>query len=43
VTWPSREELKGSTKVVLVATFIMMLYLFVIDRILTFLLNLVIR
>ena len=32
VTWPSREELKESTVVVLVATFIVMLYLFLVDR-----------
>jgi len=32
VTWPSREELKESTMVVVVATFIVMLYLFMVDR-----------
>lgn len=41
VTWPSREELKDSTTVVIIATIIIMLYLFVIDRILTVLLGLV--
>ena len=39
VTWPSREELKESTVVVLVATFIVMLYLFVVDRALVLVLN----
>jgi preprotein translocase subunit SecE len=39
VTWPSRNELKDSTFVVIVATFIIMLYLFLVDRILSFALN----
>ena len=39
VTWPTRQELTDSTRVVIVATLIIMLYLFVVDRILTFLLN----
>lgn len=42
VTWPSRDELKDSTVVVLVSTIIVMLYLFVVDRILSFLLDFVI-
>ena len=41
VTWPSREELRESTTVVLGATAVVMLYLFVVDRVLTFLLDLV--
>jgi len=39
VTWPSRDELKESTMVVLVATSIVMLYLFLVDRALIFVLN----
>jgi preprotein translocase SecE subunit len=43
VTWPTRETLRDSTKVVLAATTISMLFLFVVDRILTITLGLVIR
>ena len=43
VTWPSRSELKESTIVVIVATFIIMLYLFIVDRILSFGLSLFVR
>jgi preprotein translocase subunit SecE len=43
VTWPSREELIESTRVVIVASFIVMLYLFVVDRVLTVLLGIFIR
>ena len=32
VTWPSRQELIESTQVVVVATFIVMIFLFVVDR-----------
>ena len=39
VTWPSRDELKDSTSVVLVATFIVMIYLFVVDRVLIMILD----
>jgi len=35
VTWPTRSELIESTRVVIVATFIVMIYLFVVDRALT--------
>ena len=35
VSWPNREELQESTGVVMVAATIVMLYLFVVDRILT--------
>ena len=35
VTWPTREELKGSTKIVIIATFIVTLFIGVIDQILT--------
>jgi preprotein translocase subunit SecE len=35
VTWPSRAELIESTRVVIVATLVIMLYLFVVDRILS--------
>ncbi len=43
VTWPTRDELRDSARVVILATFLVMLYLFVVDRILTFLLGFVIR
>lgn len=35
VTWPTREELKGSTKIVIIATFVVTLFIGVIDQILT--------
>ncbi len=34
VTWPSKDELKESTVVVIVATIIVTVFIFVIDRIL---------
>ncbi|MCP5067031.1 MAG: preprotein translocase subunit SecE [bacterium] len=34
VTWPTRDELKESTVVVIVATIIVTVFIFVIDRIL---------
>ena len=40
VTWPSRGELKDSTTVVIVATFFIMIYLFVVDRALSLALGL---
>jgi preprotein translocase subunit SecE len=43
VTWPTRQELIESTRVVIVATFVVMVYLFVVDRILTLLLGLFYR
>jgi preprotein translocase subunit SecE len=43
VTWPSREELIESTRVVIIATFVVMVYLFVVDRVLTVLLGVFIR
>ena len=33
VTWPTRNELRESTMVVIVATFIVTIFIFVIDRI----------
>jgi len=39
VTWPTREELMESTRVVCVATFVLMMYLFLVDRALTLLLD----
>jgi preprotein translocase SecE subunit len=39
VTWPTREELMESTRVVIVATFVLMMYLFLVDRALTFILD----
>jgi preprotein translocase subunit SecE len=43
VTWPSRQELVESTQVVVVATFIVMIFLFVVDRFFGFLLGLFMR
>ncbi|HYV50497.1 MAG TPA: preprotein translocase subunit SecE [Dongiaceae bacterium] len=43
VTWPSRQELVESTQVVVVATFIVMIFLFVVDRTFQFLLGLFMR
>ena len=35
VTWPTREELKGSTKIVIIATFVVTLFVGFVDQILT--------
>jgi len=35
VTWPTRQELKESTKVVIVATFVVTVFIGIIDQILT--------
>ena len=43
VTWPSRQELIESTQVVVVATFFVMIFLFVVDRSFGFLLELFMR
>jgi preprotein translocase subunit SecE len=43
VTWPSRQELIESTQVVVVATFFVMIFLFVVDRTFSFLLGLFMR
>ena len=43
VTWPSREELMESTRVVIVASFVVMLYLFVVDRVLTLILDIFLK
>ncbi len=43
VTWPSRQELRDSTLVVIVATLIIMIYLFVVDRALSLILGFFIR
>ena len=43
VTWPSRQELVESTQVVVVATFIVMIFLFVVDRSFQLLLGLFMR
>ena len=37
VTWPTRDELKESTKIVIVATFIVTIFIGVIDQILVLL------
>ncbi len=36
VTWPTRDELKESTKLVIIATFIVTLFVGFIDQVLTF-------
>ena len=41
VSWPTWEELKGSTYVVLTLSFILILFLFVVDFILAKILNIV--
>jgi len=43
VTWPSREELVESTRVVIVASLVLMIYLFVVDRVLTIILNIFLK
>ena len=35
VTWPTRDELKESTKIVIVATFVVTIFIGIIDQILT--------
>jgi preprotein translocase subunit SecE len=35
VTWPTREELKESTKLVIIATFVVTLFIGIIDQVLT--------
>ncbi|MCK4539258.1 MAG: preprotein translocase subunit SecE [Candidatus Krumholzibacteria bacterium] len=35
VTWPTRDELKESTKLVIIATFVVTLFIGMIDQILT--------
>jgi preprotein translocase subunit SecE len=35
VTWPTREELKGSTRIVIIATFVVTLFVGFIDQLLT--------
>jgi preprotein translocase subunit SecE len=35
VTWPSREDLKASTQVVIAAVFIMTFFIFVVDRLIS--------
>jgi preprotein translocase subunit SecE len=37
VTWPTRDELKESTKIVIVATFVVTIFIGVVDEILTLL------
>ena len=41
VTWPTREELKESTRVVIVSTFIVTIFIGVVDQILSRLIRLV--
>jgi len=33
VTWPTRDELKESTRVVIIASFLLTVFIFIIDRI----------
>ena len=35
VTWPTREELKESTKLVIIATFVVTLFVGIVDQLLT--------
>ena len=39
VTWPTREELKESTKLVIIATFVVTVFIGVIDQMLTLLIR----
>jgi len=41
VSWPSREELRGTTVVVVVITAILALFIFGIDKVLQMILNLI--
>jgi preprotein translocase subunit SecE len=41
VTWPTIDELKGSTKIVIILSLAFALYIFGVDRILTQLINLI--
>ena len=43
VTWPTRVELQGSTKVVVVVSLAFSLFILIVDRILTYLFELVFR
>ena len=35
VTWPTRDELVGSTKIVIIATFVVTMFIGIVDQILT--------
>ena len=35
VTWPTRDELKESTRVVIIASFLLTIFIFIIDRIMS--------
>ncbi|MCU0639529.1 MAG: preprotein translocase subunit SecE [Candidatus Krumholzibacteria bacterium] len=39
VTWPTRDELKESTKLVIIATFVVTVFVGVVDQILTLLIR----
>ena len=39
VTWPTRDELKESTKLVIIATFVVTIFIGVIDQMLTLLIR----
>ncbi len=39
VTWPTREELKESTKLVIIATFVVTLFVGLVDQLLTLLIR----
>jgi preprotein translocase subunit SecE len=39
VTWPTRDELKESTKLVIIATFVVTIFVGVVDQVLTLLIR----
>jgi len=41
VSWPTRQELKGQTWIVIIVSFFFALFIFVVDHLLSWLLNLV--
>jgi preprotein translocase subunit SecE len=43
VSWPTRDELKDSTIVVIIAVILISIFVGLVDRVLTFLMGLVIR
>ncbi len=40
VSWPSRDELKGQTRIVILLSIFLSLFIFIVDHILSWLLNL---
>ncbi len=41
VSWPTRQELKGQTWIVIIVSFFFALFIFIVDHILSWLLNLI--